>query len=494
MREHAPALIVIVPLTIAMLAPLFARFSSVLARVFVAAGLFYSTWNAVVVLFHVLETGPWLYEFGGWAPPWGIAYVLDTLNSVIAVMITFISAVVVIFSREFLRHDNWLRQGAFYTLYSLLVAGLLGMVTTGDAFNLYVFLEISSLAGYALIAMGGQRGTVAALRYLMIGTIGATFYLLGIGYLYAITGTLNMMDLSVRLQPLMDTPPVMLSIVLIFVGMGIKMGLFPLHFWLPDAYTFAYPAATPFIAATMTKVSAYVMFRFYDYIFVGNSAHVLQALEVAGVLAGIGIIVGSVMAIAQRDFRRMLAYSSVAQIGYIVVGFAIGNVYAIIGAMFHIINHALMKGALFLIAGSVKLKYGQTRIEAYKDLFKKMPLTMYSFLILAFSMIGIPPTAGFFSKWYLVLGALEKQMWFFIVVIVFSSILNAVYFFRIIEFAFIREAKEELVSRLESRFELPLTMLGPILVMSLLVLVLGIFNEELVSSVLFYALPEVVLP
>ena len=492
MREHAPALIVLIPLSLSLLAPLFARISKELGRIIMILGLAASTYFSFVVLFQVLETGNWHYYFGNWQPPWGIEYVLDTLNSAIALMISFIATVVAVYSKEFLKNDGWLRNGAFNSLYGLVVTGLLGMVVTGDAFNLYVFLEISSLSAYALIAMGGQRGTLAALRYLLIGTVGASFYLLGVGYLYAITGTLNMADMSVRLRPLMDSPAVLLAVVLMFVGMGIKMGLFPLHFWLPDAYTYAFPPAIAFISGTMTKVSAYVLFRFYDYIFIGNSVYVVKALEVAGVLAGIGIIIGSIMAIAQKDFRRMLAYSSVAQIGYIIIGFAIGNVYALIGAMFHIVNHALMKSALFLIAGSMKLKYDEITIDKFKDIFKKMPLTMYCFLILAFSMIGIPPTAGFFSKWYLVMGALEKNLWIYIVVIVISSLLNAVYFFRIVEFAFMKEAVTELKSQLKSKLELPLTMLIPIILLSFLVLALGIFNEELVSTVLFYALPEVV--
>jgi len=492
MIKHAPALIVLIPLTMSLLAPLFARISKDLGRFLMVAALAASTYFSFIVLFEVLKFGNLHYYFGGWEPPWGIEYVLDTLNSAIALMISFIATVVAIYSREFLKEDSWLRNGAFNALYGLVVTGLLGMVVTGDAFNLYVFLEISSLSAYALIAMGGQRGTIAALRYLLIGTVGASFYLLGVGYLYAITGTLNMADMAIRLRPLMDTPMVLFAVVLMFVSMGIKMGLFPLHFWLPDAYTYAFPPAIAFISGTMTKVSAYVLFRFYDYIFVGNSVFVLKALDVAGILAGIGIIVGSVMAIAQKDFRRMLAYSSIAQIGYIVVGFAIGNTYALIGAMFHIVNHALMKSSLFLIAGSMRLKYNEVKIDKFKDMFKKMPVSMYCFLILAFSMVGLPPTAGFFSKWYLVLGALEEGLWIYIVIIVISSILNAVYFFRIIEFAFMKEAVTELKSQLKSKLELPLTMLVPIVVLSFLVLALGIFNEELVTTVLFYALPEVV--
>lgn len=491
MMEHAPVFVVLIPLTMAALSPLIARISRQVVRIVMTLALAASTYFAFNILTTVLKTGPWHYHFGDWEPPWGIEYVLDPLNASLALLVAFIATVVSIYSWEFLKNDNWMRNGAFNTLYGLLASGLLGMVVTGDAFNLYVFLEISSLSAYALIAMGGPRGTFAALRYLLIGTIGATLYLLGLGYIYAITGTLNMADMSARLQPLMDTPVVLLAVVMMLGGLGIKMGLFPLHFWLPDSYTFAYPPAIALIAGVMTKVSAYILFRFYYFIFLSKSFYVVKALEVAGLLAAIGIIVGSIMAIAQKDFRRMLAYSSVAQIGYIIIGFSIGNVYALIGALFHIANHALMKSSLFLIAGSVNLKYEKITIDVFRDIYKKMPLTMICFLISAFSMVGIPPTAGFFSKWYIILGALEKNMWIYIAVIIISSLLNAIYFFRIIEFAFMKEALTELKSKLKSRLELPLTMLLPIIILSSLVLVLGIFNEEVVSTILQYALPEV---
>ncbi|KJS85501.1 MAG: hypothetical protein JM58_08680 [Peptococcaceae bacterium BICA1-8] len=489
MREQLPALIVVVPLLAALASPLVAYFSTTLVRWLSIAAILVAHLSSIGSLVHALTQGTWHYHFGGWAPPWGIEYVIDPLGGVMAVLISFVSLVVVVYSGPFLKEYDWLKKGIYYALFTLLTTGLLGMVVTGDVFNFYVFLEVSSLTGYALIAAGGNRATVAAFRYLLIGTIGASFYLLGIGYLYAITGSLNMADLAEKIPLIIDSPVVLLAVVMFVVGLGTKMALFPLHGWQPDAYTYSHPAAAALIAGVMAKVPAYAVLRFFFFIIVGSTGPVQSALEVMGWLAAAGIIVGSIMAIAQKDFRRMLAYSSVAQIGYIVVGLAIGNTFGLIGAMLHFINHAIMKSCLFLVAGGVKFRTGEHAIEKYAELSRKMPLTMGAFLIAALSMVGLPPTAGFFSKWYLVLGALEAGKWPYVVVIIISSLLNAVYFFRIIENAYMKKASPPLADKASSTLELPLQMLVPIVVLGLGILVLGIFNEQLVSQVLQYAIP-----
>lgn len=488
MREQLPALIVVVPLLAALASPFIAYFSKTLVRWLSIAAISVALLSSIGSLVHALTQGTWHYHFGNWAPPWGIEYVIDPLGGAMAVLISFVSLVVAIYSGPFLKEDTWLKKGIFYSLYTLLTTGLLGMVVTGDVFNFYVFLEISSLTGYALIAAGGHRATVAAFRYLLIGTIGASFYLLGIGYLYAITGSLNMADLVEKLPPLIDSPVVLLAIVMFVVGLGTKMALFPLHGWQPDAYTYSHPAATAFIAGVMAKVPAYAVLRFFFFIIGSATTPVKAALEVMGWLAAVGIIAGSIMAIAQKDFRRMLAYSSVAQIGYIVVGFAVGNTLGLIGAILHIINHAIMKSCLFLVAGGVQWRTGEHTIEKYAQLCRKMPLTMGAFLIAALSMVGLPPTAGFFSKWYLVLGALEANMWPYVVIIIISSLLNAIYFFRVIENIYLKKASEP-SEEVKGSLELPLQMLVPIVVLGLGILVIGIFNEQIVSQVLLYALP-----
>ncbi len=492
MRDFFPAFIVIIPMTISLLAPLVGRISKVFLRLLTMFGFFLSVIFSAIVLRETLTVGNVYYNFGNWEAPYGIEYVIDPLGATIAVMVSFIALLIVIYSREFFKDEGWLKNAAYYSLFGLMVTGLLGMTVSGDAFNLYVFLEISSLSTYALIALGGPRGTVAAFKYLLIGTVGASLYLFSVAYLYGITGTLNFADMSERILPLMDSPAMILIVILLFLGLGIKMALFPLHMWLPDAHSYAPYPLSAFMSGVLIKVPAYVMIRYYFFIFDVNHAVLQNVLQIAGILAAIGIVYGSVMAIAQTEFKRMLAYSSVAGIGYVVMGMSMGNAYGMIGAVFHIFNHAFMKVALFFIAGGIKQKFDHIKIDEFKGLLKKMPVSMYSFLILAFSMIGLPPTAGFFSKWYLVNGALQEGLWFFIVVIVVSSVLNAVYFFRIIEFAFLNKEEKERKCKIQSRFELPLSMLMPIVVMTLLVLALGIFNADFVSAILTSVVPEVI--
>ena len=392
-----------------------------------------------------------------------------------------------------MKENTWLHIGGYYALYGLLTSGLLGMAITGDLFNLYVFLEIASLAGYGLIALGGNKSTLASFRYLLVGTIAASLYLLSIAYLYGITGTLNMEDMGKLISQHLDSVNVLLAMAMLTVGFGIKMALFPLHGWQPDAYTYAHPAAAPLISGVMSKVPALALLRFAFYIFGAGSEYVAKGLFVIGVLGACGIILGSVMAIAQKDFRRMLAYSSVAQIGYIAAGLSIGNMYGVIAVVLHILNHAFMKSSLFMVAGGIKYRFGEVSIEKFGKLNKYMPFTVVTLVIAALSMVGIPPTGGFFSKWYLVLGALECGQYFFIAVIVISSLLNAIYFFKVLENVFISEdAKLAEVHPKKGKLELPWQMLIPIILFGLAILALGICNGYLVDVIKF-GLPEVFL-
>jgi multicomponent Na+:H+ antiporter subunit D len=315
------------------------------------------------------------------------------------------------------------------------------MTITGDLFNLYVFLEISSITAYALIAIGEDGAPLASFNYVVLGTIGASLYLLGVGYLYIMTGSLNMADLGGLLPELYASPVIRVAFAFFMVGLGIKVALFPLHMWLPDAYTYAPSAVSAFIAPLMTKVGAYALIRIMFTVFEPRfSFEVLPVGTILAAVAGVAIVVGSIMAIAQSDLKRMLAYSSVAQIGYIVLGVALGNRLALIGAYLHILNHALMKGCLFMVSGSLMYRRGMRNIFRLKGVHRSMPWTMAAFVIAALSMIGIPPTAGFFSKWYLLLGTIEARQWVLTGVILVSSLLNAVYFFRVIEGA-VRHAR-----------------------------------------------------
>ncbi len=491
MTDHLPVLIVVIPLTAAALVPLIALASVYMARLTMLTALMLVSLCSGLALTQVLSHGNWHYALGGWAPPWGIEYVIDPLSGGMATLIACIAMLVAVYTGPHLSSMSAGRAGMFYSLFLLLITGLLGIVVTGDMFNLYVFFEISSLAAYALLASGGIRATVATFRYLIVGTIAATFYLLGVGYLYALTGTLNMADLATRLPAVADSSVFVVAVSFIVVGLAIKTALFPLHGWLPDAYTYAPAPVIGFVSAVMAKVSAYVLFRVLYFVLPSDGV-AGQALMLLGWASAIAVLAGSILAIAQRDVRRMLAYSSVGQMGYIALGLSIGNAAAITGALLHMFNHAIMKGCLFMIAGGIQWRTGACRIETFLGMSRRMPLTMAAFVVAALSMIGLPPTAGFFSKWYLITGAIEARAWFFVMALVVSSLLSAVYFFRIIEMAFLRQpdtasAESHLT---EPRQELPARMLAPILILATGVLILGLLNHTVVSRVIQFALPE----
>lgn len=494
MTAHWPILIPLLPLTAALLSPLCSRLHKDSGKWLVITAIAGSFVSALAALDQVLDAGePVHYWMGNWQPPLGIEFVIDPLNGALAVLVTFIALLNAVYAAPFTRGKQWLEIGGYYTLYGLLTVGLSGMILTGDLFNLYVFLEITSLSGYGLIALGGNRSCLAAFRYLLIGTIGASLYLLGIGFLYATTGTLNMADMGVLIANHTNSPILMLSAACLIIGFGIKMALFPLHGWQPDAYTYAHPGAAALIAGIMGKVPAYAMLRFLFYIFGVDNPVIASALNMVGILGALGILLGSVMAIAQSDFRRMLAYSSVAQIGYIAVGLAIGNFYGLIGAVMHIINHAFMKSSLFMVIGAVQYRYGETSIYRLGQLNKKLPYTMFTLVVAALSMIGLPPTAGFISKWYLMLGALQGQQYVYIGVIVISSLLNAIYFFRVLEEVFISPSANLTEQHpLAGKRELPWPMLLPIVALGVGILWLGFYSTDIVA-ILKLGLPEVFL-
>ncbi len=363
------------------------------------------------------------------------------------------------------------------------MAGLTGIVVTGDLFNLFVFLEIASLSAYALLASGGGLAPLAAFRYLILGSIASSFYLLGVGFIYFSTGSLNMADVAQRLPLLYESRTLVAAAVLMVLGLGLKMALFPLHLWLPDAYTYAPSAVTGLIAPVMTKVAGYTIIRlFLDVFGPGYLRDRVPVIETIGWLAVGGILAGSIMAIAQRDVRRMLAYSSVSQVAYVALGLGMGNALGLIGALLHILNHAFMKGCLFLAAGGIRYRTGVWEISNFGGLGRHLPLTMAAFTLAALSMIGIPPTAGFFSKWYLVQGGIAAGNWVFVAVILTSSLLTAVYFFRVLEKVYTSPSGPEAVNW--QRSDPPPAMLVPILVLAGGVLVLGIINSIIVTQIL----------
>ena len=399
------------------------------------------------------------YELGGWAPPWGIEYRIDALNALVAVIVAGIGAITLPYALRSVADEipRW-QTPYFYSAFLLCLDGLLGINQTGDIFNLFVFLEISSLSSYALISMGQKRRALtAAYQYLIMGTIGATFLLIGIGLVYAETGTLNMVDLAARLPELYSHRTVHTAFTFMLVGISLKLALFPLHLWLPNAYTYAPSAITVFLAATATKVAVYVMLRTVFTVF---SIHFVQITptELVFLLLGMaGILYASVAAIYQPDAKRLLAYSSIAQIGYMVLGMGFGSALGLTGTIVHVFNHALMKGALFMALGALVYRVGSTRMNQIQGLGREMPWTFAAIFIAGLSLIGVPGTAGFISKWYLVLAAIEQQDWLIALVILAGSLLAVAYMWNLVETLFFQPASPQR----EPVREAPLSMLVP---------------------------------
>lgn len=497
MSEHAPILIIAIPLLASFFNLLFGLWNKRLCYPFVVAVLSLSVFASFVLLDTVINTGAVHYRLGGWAPPWGIEYVVDHLNAFIIAIVSFISLIVAIYSKRSIEQELPGKTVYFYTIYLLLVTGLLGITATGDVFNLYVFLEITSLAGYALIAIGRDKAPLASFNYVIMGTIGACFYLLGVGYLYAVTGSLNIADLTKLLPELYHSKVVLVAFAFFMVGIAIKIALFPLHVWLPDAYTYAPSAVSAFVASTMTKVGAYAMIRVMFTVFEPRfSVDMLPVTAILGWVAAAAMVYGCIMAIAQTDLKRMLTFILIAEVGYIVMGVSVANRAGFTGAVLHILNDAFMMACLFMVAGAVVYKTGSSNIQNFSGLYKQMPFTMAAFTIGAVSMVGVPPTAGFFSKWYLILGAIAAQQWLFAALFLLSSLAVAVVFFRIVQIIYFRDSSEQGTkdSGQDKQIppvlgEAPVSMLFPIFIITAGILLLGFFSGDIISAVIQHTVP-----
>lgn len=455
---HLPALQVAVPLAAAPLAVLARRADAAFLLVTLASWTAFAV--AVQLWLQVGSQGTISYALGSWAPPLGIEYRVDRLTAFVLMLVAGTAAVVLPYSRrsieaEIPREQHYL----FYAMFALCLTGLLGIAITGDAFNIFVFLEISSLSTYVLIALGrDRRALMASYQYLIMGTIGATFIVIGVGLLYLKTGTLNLMDISARLQDINSHRPVLAALGFLTVGVSLKLALFPLHQWLPNAYTYAPSAVTAFLAATATKVSVYVLLRFYFTVF--GETVVFERLPMEDlmlVLALAGMFVASAVAIFQRDLKRLLAYSSVAQIGYIVLGISFDSVTGLTATLVHLFNHGVTKAALFLLVGCAVAVTGGSALSRLAGLGRVMPLTAFGIVLGGLGLIGVPGTAGFVSKWYLVLAALEKGQWWLALAIVASSLLAVAYVWRFVEIAYFHAPPAGLPARREA----PLSLLVP---------------------------------
>ena len=446
---HLPALQVVVPLLAAPLVLLLLPRGLAWAAATVTSG--FAAAIAITLTFGVLSGGGFRYEMGSWPPPYGIELGVDAFSAIILMVVTVASTLALLASWQTLEADvETERQPHFYAAWLLALAGLAGILVSADAFNIFVFMEISSLASYVLIAGGSDRRALPAVfKYLIMGTIGATFYLIGIGLIYLMTGTLNLADMEARIHEVADLTPILVAAGFITIGLGLKAAVLPLHAWLPNAYTYAPHAVTVFLAACSTKVSLYLLLRFDFFVFQGNlEHHEIQFSYFLMPLAVVAVLVASGAALFEKNLKRRFAYSSVAQVGYILLGASIVSIAGLTASIVHMFNHALAKGAVFLAITCLATRLSGLSLDNIVGVARQMPWTMGTFVIGGLSLIGVPGTTGFVSKWSLISAALSEGTigFLLIAVIVLGSLMALFYVWSVIESAWFGEASAEVVA------------------------------------------------
>ncbi len=465
---HGIAAIVVIPLFMAAITALIPNARISWAVVMTVTGI--CSLIAIALLLQVLADGSVHYDMGDWPAPIGISYMVNAINAPIILLLTLVGFICTLYALKSVEAEvapN--KRSPFYAAFLVSFAGLLGIVISADAFNIFVFLEISSISTYALIAMGSsrdRRALTSSFNYLMMGSIGATFFVIGVGFLYMQTGTLNLADIARVLQEQgQGSRLVPLSFAFIIIGLGLKLAMFPLHSWLPGAYAYGPSFFSAFLAATATKAAVYLMLRFTFTVFDPSWDFIAHAIMY--VLAGLGILgmlFASLQAVFQIDIRRVLAFSSVAQIGYILLGIGMASYLGVQAGYLHILNHGVTKAALFLAVGAFWYRFGITKISDMRGLGKTMPLTMAGFTAAGLSLIGVPGTVGFVSKLALARAAAENGWWWAIGVIMVSSILALIYIGRMIEQAYFKPPHTQGGKEL-AKNEAPLSMLIPLWVL-----------------------------
>jgi len=442
--QNIPVLVVAVPLLLAAIVAVIP--SPRLAWILTVIGVGASFVAALLLQSLTEVVGRITYHLGNWEPPWGIEFVVDSATSLTLVVMSGLAFLATLYARASLAGEIKSQDlGKCYAAWLLACGGLFGLVATGDAFNLFVFLEVSALSSVILISMGAgadRRALSAGFNYLIIGAVGATFYVIGVGFIYAITGTLNIADLAVRIADIGGGAALYTGFGFMIAGIMVKAAIFPVHIWLPAAYGFAPSAVASLLAAIATKAALYILARLLFTLFAGVPVITDLALTYVIVpLAVAGIFVGTVMAIYEKDIKTLLAHSSVAQIGYIALGFGMASSASVSASFIHIGNHALIKGGLFMAVGAFVAALGsRATLDSLVGIGRRMPITATAFMVCGLSLAGLPLTAGFISKLYLVRAILAEDAYLIVALVLLSSALSLIYLWKIVEVMWMQPA------------------------------------------------------
>lgn len=408
-----------------------------------------------------------LYHMGGWKGPVGIDLRLDGLSVLMLVVINVVGLAASIYSVQYMK--IYTSKFRYYSLFLFMVAGMNGVVLSGDMFNMYVFMEIAAISSYGLVAFGCEHEELeAAFKYAVLGGVGSAFILIGIGLSYGVFGTLNMADLAGKYAEAGITRPMILAIGLLVCGFSLKAALVPFHAWLPDAHPSAPAPVSAMLSGVVIKsLGIYVLARLVFNVF-GQPVQLLAILRLLGLVS---MVVGALLAIGQWDMKRLFAYSSISQVGYIAVGLGLGTPLGIAGALFHMVNHSVFKSLLFLNAGAVEYSTGTRDLKKLGGLNGRMPVTANTSLIASMSIAGVPPFNGFWSKLMIVIACVEAGKYFLAVAAVLVSLMTLALFLKVQKYVFFDSIKGALGAVVEA----PILMRVPMLMLAALCIVMSLF-------------------
>ncbi len=431
---------------------------------------------SILLALHVLFYNNISYIPGNWQNSWKIEYIVDFLNAPLLILIPFLCLLIVIYSIEYVPRaiSNKGREMLYYPLLLLIVGAMDGFILSGDLFTMFIFLSTFSISSYTLVVAGGDKNSViAGMKYLYMGAIASVFFLHGIAFIYAAFGTLNMRQLAFNLQNWNGNIISAVGLVLIIIGFSLKAAIFPLHTWLPDAHTYAPSSISAILSGLVVEMGTFGIIRIIYTVYGFKNIEMNYSLSsILLLISTFAIMIGAIGAFFQDNIKSILAYSTISQMGYILMGVGLGTHYGMIGSLLHIINHVIMKAALFLCAGNLIYQSGTQSLKELQGIGKKFPGTIGAFMIAGISIIGFPPTAGFMSKWYLCLGAMEAGKPFFSFVILAASILSAIYYIKMFNQLYFSPVKSEIKINYD---KIPNSMTFTVWVLAILCVLLGLF-------------------
>lgn len=479
MTENLPALVFLVPLATAICMPVAGHGRRELCRPLALVAAAAMLLLSVASLWSVVCQGSVRYSFSGWVAPLGIEWLVDPLAATMVVAVSALGVLCLLYGGTVRdqRHDG--HPVPYYTIVLLLLAGLSGAVYAGDLFNIFVFLEVVSLCAYALVALPGGRALVSAFRYLLMGTLGTAFYLLGVGYFYAATGSLNIADLAQQVPDLLGSKAVLGGLMFMLVGLAIKMALMPLHGWLPEAYSDGPTAVVPLLAGLVTKVALLVWIRILFWVMPAGGGQ--GAPDIFSLVSSVGIlasVIGACIALRQRELKRIFAYGGISHIGLVMIGIGQANQTGLTSSVYYLLNDAVMQCTLFVLAGFLVQRYAVRTLDDAGRASIRDPWVVGTFVVVALGMVGLPPTGGFFGKFGIILGAVEADNYVAAGAVVLTTLVTLGYFARILE-RLVRRADTEPG---QQRLPTPWVLRASIATLAAAILGLGIWNDPILQA------------